>query len=194
LDSHLVPRTYLVSNYLTAADVALYGALHPVIVCACNKGPFDPCLRLTILQSKLQPVQYYSHPALTRYFDHIQSRPTIRNSAAALSSPFSLVSFDLDNTPALERKVEPSKKKEKSKPATTEKAEATILTAETSTTGEKKAQKKDKGEKKKDVSTSEQGGKKKASEVGGTPAGDAGEPVPSMIDLRVGYIVDGMPC
>ena len=32
LDSHLVSRTFLVSNYLTAADVAVYGALHPVIV------------------------------------------------------------------------------------------------------------------------------------------------------------------
>jgi aminoacyl tRNA synthase complex-interacting multifunctional protein 1 len=33
LNVQLVPRTYIVSNYLTAADVALYGALHPVLVC-----------------------------------------------------------------------------------------------------------------------------------------------------------------
>jgi aminoacyl tRNA synthase complex-interacting multifunctional protein 1 len=32
LDAQLVPRTYIVGNYLTAADVALYGALHPVLV------------------------------------------------------------------------------------------------------------------------------------------------------------------
>lgn len=32
LDATLMPRTYLVSNYLTAADVALYGALHPTLV------------------------------------------------------------------------------------------------------------------------------------------------------------------
>jgi glutathione S-transferase len=32
LDSHLVPRTYLVSNYLTAADIAVYGALRPIFV------------------------------------------------------------------------------------------------------------------------------------------------------------------
>ena len=31
-NSLLLPRTYLVSNYLTAADVALYGALHPFFV------------------------------------------------------------------------------------------------------------------------------------------------------------------
>lgn len=33
LDTYLVSRTFLVSNYLTAADVAVYGALHPTIVC-----------------------------------------------------------------------------------------------------------------------------------------------------------------
>ena len=32
LDAHLVPRTYLVSNYLTAADLAVYGALRPIFV------------------------------------------------------------------------------------------------------------------------------------------------------------------
>lgn len=32
LDSHLISRTFLVSNYLTAADIALYGTLHPVLV------------------------------------------------------------------------------------------------------------------------------------------------------------------
>lgn len=32
LDSLLLPRTYIATNYLTAADVALYGFLHPIIV------------------------------------------------------------------------------------------------------------------------------------------------------------------
>jgi aminoacyl tRNA synthase complex-interacting multifunctional protein 1 len=32
LNSLLIPRTYLVSNYLTAADVAVYGTLHPTFV------------------------------------------------------------------------------------------------------------------------------------------------------------------
>jgi len=32
LDAYLVPRTYLVSNYLTAADIAVYGALRPTFV------------------------------------------------------------------------------------------------------------------------------------------------------------------
>jgi hypothetical protein len=32
IDNELLPRTYLVSNQLTVADVALYGVLHPTIV------------------------------------------------------------------------------------------------------------------------------------------------------------------
>ena len=32
LNKTLLPKTYIVSNYLTAADVALYGALHPTYV------------------------------------------------------------------------------------------------------------------------------------------------------------------
>ena len=38
LEASLVPRTYLVSNYFTAADVALYGALHPSLVCLPSIG------------------------------------------------------------------------------------------------------------------------------------------------------------
>lgn len=32
LDAQLAPKTYVVSNYFTAADVVLYGALHPILV------------------------------------------------------------------------------------------------------------------------------------------------------------------
>ena len=32
LDSLLVPKTYIATNYLTAADVAFYGSLHPIFV------------------------------------------------------------------------------------------------------------------------------------------------------------------
>ena len=32
LDAQLTPRTYIVDNDLTPADVAVYGALHPTIV------------------------------------------------------------------------------------------------------------------------------------------------------------------
>ncbi|EGN98402.1 hypothetical protein SERLA73DRAFT_56560 [Serpula lacrymans var. lacrymans S7.3] len=172
LDTQLIPRTYLVSNYLTAADVALYGALHPVL-------------------SQLQPPQYYSHPALTRYFDHIQSRPSVRTAAEALSPAFSVVAFDLDNAPAPERKAEPSKKKEKAPKA---QASESVAAKEPEKAAEADAkpqkEKKEKKEKKKDAAPTEESGKKKAGGGGKAPAEDAGEPVPSMIDLRVGHIID----
>ena len=42
LDATLTPKTYLVGNVLTAADVALYGSLHPIVV------SIRPCLHLCI--------------------------------------------------------------------------------------------------------------------------------------------------
>ena len=61
--------------------------------------------------------------------------------------------------------------------------------------GEGKAQKKDKKEKKEKKEGAAEAGEGKKKAAGGgkaAPAEDAGEPVPSMIDLRVGHIVDGM--
>lgn len=55
---------------------------------------------------------------------------------------------------------------------------------------------KEKKEKKKDAAAAESGGKKKE-KASAPPAGgkavaeDAGEPVPSMIDMRIGHIIDG---
>ncbi|OCH91862.1 nucleic acid-binding protein [Obba rivulosa] len=181
LDTELTPRTYLVSNYFTAADVALYGALHPIL-------------------SQLQPPQYYAHPAVTRYFDHIQHRPAVRAAAAPLAPAFSIVALDLANTPALERKADPPKEKKKkaeaagpAEPAPKKekgKAAAEVKQAKEET-GEK-AQKKEKKEKEKKAEAAEGGKKKEKAAGGGKPAAEeaAGEPVPSMIDLRVGHIVD----
>lgn len=51
--------------------------------------------------------------------------------------------------------------------------------------------KKEKKETKKDAG--EGAGKKKTAGGGNAAPVDEGEPVPSMIDLRVGHIIDGMP-
>ncbi|KAI1789594.1 nucleic acid-binding protein [Ganoderma leucocontextum] len=185
LEASLVPRTYLVANSFTAADVALYGALHPIL-------------------SQLQPAQYYSHPAITRYFDHVQSRSSVRKAAESLAPAFSVVSFNLENAPPQERKADPPKEK-KSKASTpapdgidaavkAEKAGKAAAKADKAATkgdegkkvaesGEKegKAQKKEK--KAKEPKEPKAAEKKPAAE-------DAGPPVPSMIDLRVGHIVD----
>ncbi|KAI0061685.1 nucleic acid-binding protein [Artomyces pyxidatus] len=182
LDEQLVPRTYIVGNYLTAADVALYGALHPTF-------------------SQLQQSQYFSHPAVTRYFDHIQSRPSVRKSAEALAPAFSVVPFDFTGAPPAVRKVpEPKKKEKAAKPAEAEasppvssskaKADSSVQSAPVAD-GEGKAVKKEKKEKK----AAAEGGEGKKAAGGGkapapAPAEDAAEPIPSMVDLRVGRIID----
>jgi len=181
LDSQLISRTYIVSNHLTAADVALYGALHPVL-------------------SSLPPAQHYSHSSLTRYFDHIQSRPSVQASVAKLSAPLSAITFDIDNAPKPERKIElPKVKKDKAATkavgvtaSTSEAAAAVPAEAKTGEPTEGKAQKKEKKEKKKDGATADGSGKQKAGGGAKPVAEDAGDPVPSMIDLRVGRIVDIM--
>ncbi|KAJ7505334.1 hypothetical protein B0H11DRAFT_2339684 [Mycena galericulata] len=169
LDTQLVPRTFLVSNYLTAADIALYGALHPTI-------------------SKLQPTEYFAHPSVTRYFDHIQADASVRTAADALAPAFGRVAFDFTDAPRVERKVEAPKKKEKAAKAGTSKVAETSPASVVPVEG--KAQKKEKKEKK--PPAEEAGGKKKGAAPAKAAAADDGEPVPSMIDLRVGHIVDIM--
>ncbi|TRM66409.1 hypothetical protein BD626DRAFT_556294 [Schizophyllum amplum] len=175
LNATLTPRTFVVANSLTAADVALYGALHPVL-------------------SQLQPAQYWAVPAVTRHFDHIQYLPTVRAAAEPLAPAFSVVPFDLDNAPPPERVQEAPKKKEK-KPAaaaasTSEPAPVAAApgTAEKPASDEKPAQKKEKKEKKpkEGQSTEKKVKEKKAAPAPEEPA----EPAPSMIDLRVGRIVE----
>ncbi|CDO71440.1 hypothetical protein BN946_scf184909.g34 [Trametes cinnabarina] len=184
LEATLVPRTYLVSNYFTAADVALYGALHPTI-------------------SQLQPAQYYSHPAITRYFDHIQHHPSVRKTAESLAPAFSVVQLDLENAPHQERKADAPKKKEKSKAApdaekeapepkankAAAKADKKAKKADTTEAAAPKAEKVEKEGKTQKTEKKEKKAKEPKAAQNADKAED-GEPVPSMIDLRVGRIVD----
>lgn len=163
----------------------------------CDRSHIHACLK-----AQLQPHQYYAHPALTRYFDHIQSRPTVRKAADSFSPNFARVTFDLDNMPRAERKADPPKKKEKAGSAAAPDAQtkttpadspaASTAKEQTEPKREKKEKQEAKGKGKQAAAASESGAGKKAG-VGkaAAPAEDAGEPVPSMIDLRVGHIVDG---
>ncbi|TFY77447.1 hypothetical protein EWM64_g6565 [Hericium alpestre] len=176
LDAKLLPLTYVVSNYLSAADVALYGALHPIY-------------------SQLQPAQYYAYPAVTRYFDHIQSAAPVRKSADALSPAFAPVSVDLSNAPPIERK-EPEKKPKATPtstpaPAKEKKSEATPAPVE-------KVEKAKKGKKEENGAEADAAkSKPKKEKKGGEPkkadkaaaVEESSEPIPSMIDLRVGHII-----
>ncbi|KAJ8509253.1 hypothetical protein ONZ45_g8558 [Pleurotus djamor] len=159
LETQLLQKTYLVSNYLTAADVALYA-------------------------------RYFSIPSVTRYFDHIQSQPIVKEAVRSLAPNFSEVPFDLEAAPKLERKAEPSQKKKKANPPAAipsdaaAPVEAAIEASTLAPAKEKPAKEKQpKKEKKKDNSAADQ---KKAAAA----EADVGEPAPSMIDLRIGRIVD----
>ncbi|KAI0304418.1 nucleic acid-binding protein [Multifurca ochricompacta] len=177
LDVHLKPRTYLVGNYMTAADIAVYGALQPTF-------------------AKLRPAQYHSHPALTRYFDHIQSRPSVRKSAEALAPAFDVIPLDFSAAPPVERKALETKKKEKpAKPAedgatpiSTQKTANSIVVKNSESSEVKPSRKKEKQD-----SAAEKDGKKKVADSGkaiSTGTEDAASPIPSMIDLRVGHIIE----
>ncbi|RXW23388.1 hypothetical protein EST38_g2450 [Candolleomyces aberdarensis] len=178
LNETLTPKTYIATNYLTAADVALYGALHPVV-------------------AGLKSQDYYALPSVTRYFDHIQSRPAVRSSADALQQ-FPTVTFDLEGAPSVERKAEPKKKEKAPKPAAAEGAadapaadrkgkKPEAASAAAAEGGEKPQQQKKKEKKGQEEGSSK---KKEKNKAPAAPAADDGEPVPSMIDLRVGHIVD----
>ncbi|KAF5315074.1 hypothetical protein D9619_007291 [Psilocybe cf. subviscida] len=185
LDTILVPKVYIATNYLTAADVALYGTLHPIV-------------------AKLQSSEYHAVPSITRYFNHLQFDKTVRTAADALSGEFAPVELDIENAPIPERQVAAPKKKEKKDkapadaPTSTSAAAAPAAeTAVDATKEPQQQQKKEKKEKKpKEASSADAGTSKKEKPAGGkgakAPAADEGEPVPSMIDLRVGHIVDIM--
>jgi aminoacyl tRNA synthase complex-interacting multifunctional protein 1 len=148
----------------------------------------------------MQGPEIYTYPSLIRYFDHIQSCPSVRKAAEALPSPLPFIALDLDSAPKLDRKVEPAKKKVPKAVAPegcaptplAETAKAAQLQAEVPAPlpTEGKAQSKKK-EKKAGSTVPVDEDKKKAAGGGKAPVmEDSGEPMPSMIDLRVGHVVD----
>ena len=104
------------------------------------------------------------------------------------------MTFDLDNAPAQERKAEPPKKKEKKPLGETVKEKVSgvkdAVKGKVSAVSEKAGPKKEKADRK-PVGTSEEGRKKKGESPPKQAAADeVDEPQPSMIDLRVGKIVE----
>ncbi|KAF8690271.1 Nucleic acid-binding protein, partial [Rhizoctonia solani] len=192
LDTELRSRTYLVANSVSPADLALYATLHPTL-------------------SSLPTQTHYTRPSLTRYIDHIQNLPALRASTVAPQ----LIDFKLDEAPKPERKAPPAKEK---KPKA-EGAQSAATTTGEDKKKPKEDKKKEKGpapvdppaatapgdasfaeaaapgsKKEKAPKESKKGGDKKEKAAAGdkkpaAAAADSGDPVPSMIDLRVGKIV-----
>lgn len=149
----------------------------------------------------MTPEQYYAYPSVTRYFDHLQSLASNQGTSKenlGLELDFPIIPLNFENAPRVTRVVDaPKPKKEKA-------AIAAAITTE-KPVEEKKGDKKEKGAKKDAAAPTsgaapvEGGSKKKekapkAAAPAPAPAADAGEPVPSMIDLRVGKIVQGWIC
>lgn len=113
---------------------------------------------------------------MTRYFDHIQSSPIVRAAADALTpaGSFAVVKFDYANAPKIERKADPPKVKKEKAPAAAVAAGSAEPAKDQAVGGRPKKEKKE-----------------KAPQQPKAPALDDGPPAPSMIDLRVGRIVDG---
>lgn len=120
----------------------------------------------------------------------------MRKSAEALAPAFNLVPLDFSNTPPVERKAIETKKKEKPAKSTENSATAAGPTIKDSATANKPESSEAKPVKKKgkQEATAEKDGKKKttsSANATSTATEDAGSPIPSMIDLRVGHIVEG---
>ena len=114
----------------------------------------------------------------------------MRKSAEALAPAFDFVPLDFSTAPRIERKALDTKKKAKPLKST-EISTSPAPTANKAEGSETKPVKK----KEKQDAVAGKGEKKKATEKPkATPAAteDAGSPIPSMIDLRVGHIVEGM--
>lgn len=149
----------------------------------------------------MSPAEYYALPSITRFVDHIQNLPAVAGSAGAPSP----IAFALSNAPRIERVPEASSKK-KEKAAKAEAGEALTQNPRAGNSIQSRLSggpafpsgKVGKEVKIKNVSaaTGEGAGGKK-SKGGASPAeasasaADAGEPAPSMIDLRVGKIIQG---
>ncbi|KAJ2703644.1 G4 quadruplex nucleic acid binding protein [Coemansia sp. IMI 209128] len=136
INDHLAGKTYLVSNYLSLADLIAFGNVHAFMESLSAQKRFNWC-------------------AFSRWFDLIQH--TVPAGALAKAG-LKLIEIDL-NAPA------PAKKQ----------VAATASKAEQATSAEPKAAKQDKKAKEK---------KQPAA------AKEEAKIVPSMIDLRVGHILD----
>jgi aminoacyl tRNA synthase complex-interacting multifunctional protein 1 len=113
----------------------------------------------------------------------------VRKSAEALAPAFEFVPLDFSTAPRIERKALDTKKKEKTSKST----ENSALPAPAANKAEGSETKPVKNKEKQDAVAGKGEKKKAAEKPKATPAAteDAGSLIPSMIDLRVGHIVEG---
>ncbi|KAE8543599.1 methionine-tRNA ligase, beta subunit [Cryptococcus gattii VGV] len=181
LNEKLTPLTYLYSNYPSTADVNAPATQHPTI------------------------------PAVLRYFLHIQSLPSVSSAGSELPNAYPTLEIDLSTLPAPERKAPaPKMKKEKkaaapaaeSVPAAAAAAEgaaasvagavsaATGAVIEAATNAAETVKEAVVGKPEKDAKKKEKKEKKEKPAKAPKPAAEVTDPMPSMIDMRVGKVLD----
>ena len=106
-----------------------------------------------------------------------------------MAPDFALVSLDLDNSPKIERKAEPAQAKDKASKKSPPEQERERPAAASPKDVAPEGKEKKKKEKKQPAEKNETAAKAPTKAA----ADDSGPPVPSMIDLRVGKIVEGVP-
>ncbi|WWD06983.1 methionine-tRNA ligase, beta subunit [Kwoniella europaea PYCC6329] len=191
LNEKLTPITYLYSNSPSSADVSLYAHLHPTLISAPT-------------------TQHPQQPSLLRYFLQIQSLESVQSAQKSLPNSFPSLDIDISSLPTPERKAPPPKVKKEKKPAaaaagvteTVTNAVSGAVNAATSAAGAVAGTAVNAASAVKDAvvgagAAPQEGGKKKekkekkekpakAQPVKEEPTG----PLPSMIDMRVGKVLD----
>lgn len=164
LDSELEGVTFVASNEPTAADLALFAALFPLV-------------------SKLEAKDQHAAPSVVRYVSHLSTLPQF--SAASSSAQLGFAPFEpsYEGMPTIQRrKAEDLKKGKKANKELTDKQEN--IPAANESKEQKKKEKTPKAPKEAKAGNAGGGGKK-----GGAAEAGPTVPVPSQIDLRVGKIV-----
>ncbi|GAA5836105.1 hypothetical protein JCM3766R1_001967 [Sporobolomyces carnicolor] len=184
IDELLIPKTFVAGETLTAADLAVFAAVHPYI-------------------SKASHSDLVSHAAVTRHFDHVQNLPLVATALARSSvlSPAN-VSINVSDVPAIEIKPDVKVKKPKAEGAAAAseaqqpkkaankdavKADKQKAEQRSENAAEQVAGAKEKGEKKNKGEKKEKAPKEKKP---APPAAVVEAPAPWMVDLRVGKIID----
>lgn len=156
------------------------------------------------------PTQHPTLPAVLRYFLHIQSLPSVSSARSELPNAYPTVEIDLSTLPAPERKAPaPKVKKEKKAPAAesapaaaaaAEGAAASVTgavsaavgtIAEAATNATESVKEAVVGKPEKDGKKKEKKEKKEKPAKAPKPVAEVTGPMPSMIDMRVGKVLDG---
>ncbi|WFD43520.1 G4 quadruplex nucleic acid binding protein [Malassezia psittaci] len=162
LDQKLSSCTFLSGNTPTAADYSLFASLYDIV-------------------STLPPAAQHAHPSLTRYFSHMSHL----SAGAQVDPPVTTFEPEFENFPTIQRAQAVNEKKEKKQKESQQSASSqpTAKVDDAVATSTQSAEASKPAKNKQAKPPKQKGGN------ASTAAPDS-KPVPSMVDMRVGKIVD----